>query len=48
MEQAMRLTSLVKIALAGMIVMAVAGCGNTVRGAGADIERAGEKIQRCC
>lgn len=44
----MRFKSLVKIALAGMVIMSVAACGNTVRGAGADIERAGEKIQRCC
>jgi predicted small secreted protein len=32
-----------------MLAMAtLTGCGNTVRGAGADLERAGEKIQGCC
>lgn len=38
----------VKLALAAMLALSLAGCGNTVRGAGADLERAGEKIQRCC
>lgn len=36
------------IALASMVSLPLQGCSNTIRGAGADLEKAGQSIQKCC